>query len=494
MATITVTNPASGAVVGEVPDATADDVAKVVDRARQAQPAWEALGVEDRVRVLRAVRRAFVRRRAELREVLVAESGKPWEDAQAGLVLTLAMLTHWERDAADAVADTPLDAGGLWGLGRRAKEVHRPHGVVGVIGPWNFPVALTFGDAVAALAAGNTVVLKPSEVTPLSTVWVGEMFAEVARAAGAPDDVVQVVTGTGPAGAALVDSVDMVQFTGSVRTGQVIAHACVDRNVPYSLELGGKDPWIVCEDADIPRAALAAAHYGLYNGGQVCMSAERIYVADAVHDEFVEALVEAVARLRTTPASGPGSADIAPLIDPRQGTIVADHIRDALDKGATAHTGGLPTDPVRPAPTVLTDVDHSMACMTEETFGPTLPVMRVHDEEQAIRLANDSAFGLTASVWTRDVARGEAIARRLRVGTANVNDSQMHAAMADLPMGGVGASGTGARNGLRGIRKYQQSTVVVTNRSPLTRELTWMPYRATVSKTMDALIGLLYRR
>ena len=494
MSDLDVIDPATGRVVGRVPSMTADDVTKAVDLARRAQPAWAALGVDGRHEVLRRVRREIVSRRAELRDVLVAESGKPWEDAQADLLLTLSMMAHWESNAAAACADESLSTRGVWGLGRRAAATYHPHGVVGAIGPWNFPVALTFGDAVAALHAGNTVVLKPSEVTPLSTRWVAEVFAEQARALDAPDHVLSCVTGDGATGAALVAEVDMVQFTGSVRTGRVIAHACIDRSIPCSLELGGKDPWIVLADADLDRVAAAATHYGLFNGGQVCMSAERIYVEDAVHDAFVERLAARVSTLRTVAGSGPGTTDVAPMIAPGQVDVVTAHIRDALDKGARAVTGGMPTDVVHPAPTVLVDVDHTMACMTEETFGPTIPVMRVHDVDQAVALANDSAFGLTASVWTRDLARGRAIARRINAGTVSVNDAQLHVGIGHLPMGGVGASGTGARGGMDGIRKFQQRRVVVTNRSPLGRELSWLPYGRTVSAALDRAVGLLYGR
>lgn len=492
---IEVVNPATGHVVGSVPDMGADDVRKQVDLARQAQPEWEGLGVRARRDVLRQVRRQLASRREEAREVLRAESGKAWEDAQADLVLTLSGMGHYEKSGPALLADEAHPTPGLFGLGRSATRVYRPHGVVGVIGPWNFPLGLTFADAVPALLAGNTVVLKPSEVTPLSTVWIAEVFADAARQAGAPDHVVTVVTGAGPAGAALVDEVDMVQFTGSVATGQRIAHACVDRNIPYSLELGGKDPWIILADADLDRAASAAAHYGLYNGGQVCMSAERIYVEAAVHDAFVEALVAKVRALRSlvSPA-GAGSADVSPMIGPGQGQIVADHVADALDKGATAATGGLPRDLVRPTPTVLTDVDHTMACMTEETFGPVVPVMAVHDADQAVALANDSVFGLTASIWTGDAGRGRELARRINAATVSVNDAHTHLALGHLPMGGHAASGTGARNGVEGIRKYVRSTVVVTNRLPAAAELLWMPYRKTASVVVDKAIGLLYRR
>lgn len=287
----------------------------------------------------------------------------------------------------------------------------------------------------------------------------------------------------------------MVQFTGSLTTGQRIAHACVDRNIPYSLELGGKDPWIVLADADLDRAAAAAAHYGLYNGGQVCMSVERIYVESGVHDEFVDKLVAKVRALRplVSPA-GAGAADVSPMIGPDQGALVAAHVADALDKGATAATGGAPRDTRRPVPTVLTGVDHTMDCMREETFGPLLPVMAVHDADQAIALANDSAFGLTASVWTRDVSRGQALARRINAATVSVNDANLHLALPHLPMAGQGASGTGARNGVEGIRKYVRSTVVVTNRIPGAAELLWMPYRKTASVVVDKAIGLLFGR
>lgn len=498
-ASIEVVNARTGQAVGAVSDMGVDDVRKVVDRARQAQVAWASAPLRARVEVVRSVRRAVARRRAEVREVLVAESGKAWEDAQADLVLVLAGMAHWERHARAALADEPLSTRGVWGLGRRAARTFRPHGVVGVVGPWNFPLGLTFGDAVPALLAGNAAVLKPSEVTPLSTTWIAQVWLEEARRSGLGEDALQVVTGGPAAGAALVEEVDMVQFTGSVATGRRIAHACVDAGIPYSLELGGKDPWIVLADADLDRVAAAATHHAMFNGGQVCMSAERLYVEESVHDDLVARLVQRVDGLRLAPSHAdeparPGRFDVAPAMTAKQGEIVQAHIADALDKGATAVIGGLSDDPARPLPTVLVEVDHAMACMREETFGPTLPVMAVRDAEQAVALANDSAYGLTASVWTRDLARGRDLARRIDAGTVSVNDAVVHLGIGHLPMGGHRASGTGVRNGVEGIHKYTRATVVVTNRSPLTRELAWLPYGELPSRVLDTAIGLLYRR
>ena len=367
---------------------------------------------------------------------------------------------------------------------------YAPLGVIGVIGPWNFPLNNSFGDCIPALAAGNSVVLKPSEVTPLTSILLAEMLAEC----GLPEGVFQVATGRGETGAALVDEVDFVMFTGSVETGKRVMARAAETLTPVSLELGGKDPMIVLADADLERAANAAASYGLNNSGQVCISVERIYVEEPVHDEFLERLTGKVAALRQGPPGEPGTVDVGAIIFPPQLELIEAHVKDAVEKGARVITGGQrgPGPGRFYEPTVLADVDHSMRCMTEETFGPTLPVMRVRDAEQAVELANDGPYGLQASVWTRDHERGERIARTIEAGTAIVNDAQTNYAALELPMGGWKASGLGSRHGPDGIRKYtkRQSLMIVPGYAP-SRDPHHFPYTAQASQAIGDAFALL---
>ena len=491
---LTVTNPATGEVAGEVPIADADAVAAAVARARGAQPAWQALGCDGRAHVLDAFRQRLSKHADLVLDVLCAEAGKPREDAQADLTLVVSWAKYWADHAGDLLRDETVTSFSPFVIGRRNVIVRDPVGVVGVIGPWNVPLTLTVGDALPALMAGNAVVIKPSETTPLSADFVAKLWLE----AGGPVDVLQVVHGRGETGGALVDEVDYVMFTGSVATGKKVAARAIETLTPYSLELGGKDAMIVCADANLERAANAAAYYGLFNAGQICMSVERIYVEEAVYDEFVDRLVDTVSTLRQGQAGGVGQVDLGAVIHPPQRTIVQAHVDDALAKGARALTGAAATPDMGPGdffpPTVLVDVDHTMDCMTEETFGPTLPVMKVADVDEAVRLANDSPYGLTARVWTSELDRGEAIARRVDAGTVSINDALTHLAAADLPFGGWKSSGMGSRNGPDGIRKYTRTKVVQVNRLSLGRDVHWFPYKSSTSNVLAKATGVLYGR
>jgi acyl-CoA reductase-like NAD-dependent aldehyde dehydrogenase len=361
-----------------------------------------------------------------------------------------------------------------------------------VIGPWNFPLTNSFGDCIPALAAGNSVILKPSEVTPLTSL----LMAEGLRASGLPEDVFQVATGDGATGAALIDEVDFVMFTGSTKTGKKVMERAAKTLTPVGLELGGKDPMIVLADADVERAANAAAYYSMNNGGQVCISIERVYVEEPVYDQFVASVTEKVRKLRQGRSAGPGSVDVGAVTFPPQLEIIDSHVRDAVAKGARVLTGGrvAPGPGMFYEPTVLVDVDHTMSCMTEETFGPTLPIMKVSDEEEALRLANDSPYGLQASVWTKDLRRGEALARRVEAGAVCVNDAQVNYTALELPMGGWKSSGLGTRHGAGGIRKYTQQQTLLVTRFAGKRDPHMFPYKKRTTQLLGKLTRLLYGR
>jgi acyl-CoA reductase-like NAD-dependent aldehyde dehydrogenase len=492
-AKLTVENPATGQQVGEVPSLDREQTLELVGRARAAQPQWEALGFGERGDLLRDMRRWLVANRARAIQTLCDENGKTYEDAQLEILYCADALGFWAKRAPKWLADERERPHSPLLLGRKIINRYVPYGVVGVIGPWNYPLINNFGDAIPALAAGNTVVLKPASITPLSS----ELMAEGMREVGVPDDVFLVATGTGgTVGGALVESVDMLHFTGSTEVGRRLMEQGARRLLPVTLELGGKDPMIVLKDANIERAANAAVWGALQNAGQTCISVERVYVEADVYEPFVTKVVEKVKRLRQGPAAGPGQVDLGALTSPEQVEVIQDHVRDAVEKGARIETGGS----LRPGegrffePTVLTGVDHSMKIMREETFGPTLPIMKVQSEEEAIRLANDSTMGLDSSVFGGNVTHAEQVARRVQSGGVVVNDALTNYLAMEIPIGGVKESGIGARHGKYGIQKYCQRQNLVVTRLGLNREIYYFPYSKGAAKLTDVLIRILFGR
>jgi acyl-CoA reductase-like NAD-dependent aldehyde dehydrogenase len=350
--------------------------------------------------------------------------------------------------------------------------------------PWNYPFIMVMDLLSPALFAGNALVVKPSEYTPWTAQLLPELFAE----AGFPEGLVQVVTGDGSTGAALIGAgVNRVVFTGSTATGRKVGAAAGEALVPVTLELGGKDPAVVLEDADLDRAAVGVAYAAFFNAGQTCLSVERALVVDSVYDAFVEKACAYAETLRV--GTGP-DRDVGPMVTPEQLAIVERQVRDAVEKGAKALTGGrkAPEGGQLYMPTVLVDVDDSMAIMKEETFGPILPIVRVADEEHAVAEANSLGYGLFGSVWTGDTERGLRVARRIRAGGVSVNDSLSHYAVPGLPVGGVGESGFGNRRGVEGLDEMSRVRTVLVHRWGPRRELWWFPYTAGKMRLFRALL------
>ena len=489
-ATLPVDDPATGAVIGQVDDMGPDRVAAAVQRARCAQPEWDSLGYDGRARRFRAARHWILEHQDEILDSIVRENGKTREDAVVEIAYCVTAFAFWGRTAEKYLTRQRVRSLSPFLLGRSMYLTRTPLGVVGVIGPWNNPLLNAFGDAIPALAAGNAVVLKPSEMTPLT---VG-LMVRMARDCDWPADAFQVVTGSGGTGQALVDEADFVMFTGSTRTGRRVAARAAERLVPHTLELGGKDAMIVLADAPLERAVNLAVHGSLFNAGQACNAVERIYVEDAIYDRFVNAVRKQLERIRTGPAGALGTVDVAAMTFPPQLDVVRRHVEDAVARGARVLTGGqVPDEPGRfVEPTLLVDVDHSMLCMREETFGPTLAVVRVADAEEAIRLANDSEYGLQASIVTKNVKRARGIAERLHAGCVTINDTQTNFMALGLPMGGWGSSGLGVRHGAEGIRKFTRLKAVTVNARPMRRDLNMMPFRAADYRTILTLLRVLY--
>jgi acyl-CoA reductase-like NAD-dependent aldehyde dehydrogenase len=483
---IEVLNPATGGTVGSVAVDSPTAVAETVARVRANQAEWEALGVEGRYRWLGRLRDWLLDNSERIADTMQAETGKVRGDTAAETIYLTDLINFYGAKAAKFIGDETVRPHSALMATKKLMVQHRPYPVVGVISPWNFPLALALGDAIPALQAGAAVVVKPSEFTPLGieeivTAWKEEI--------GGPD-VFDCVHGTGETGGALVDNVDFIQFTGSDRTGRKVMARAADTLTPVSLELGGKDPMIVLDDADLDRAANAAAWGSMFNSGQVCLSVERIYVEEPVYDEFVAKLVKEVGVLRQGADGRAPEKDVGAMTSPNQAAIVEDHVDDAVARGARALTGGKraegPGDYFEP--TVLVDVDHSMKVMRDETFGPVVGVMKVRDAEEALHHANDTRYGLAASVFG-EKQRAERIGRRIEAGAVNVNDVIVNYVAMDVPMGGWKESGIGFRHGEYGIKKYTRPESVIVARFGGKREPTWYPY----TRSRRGLVGRVAR-
>jgi succinate-semialdehyde dehydrogenase/glutarate-semialdehyde dehydrogenase len=491
-------NPATGVVLRELEFAGESEVRAAVARAQAAQPAWADLGVRRRISVLRDFQRRLHEKKSEIAEAITREAGKPVAEALTTEVLVVLDAARFLIDNAyRLLRDEPIPHGNLATKLKRGWLVREPYGVVGIISPWNYPFSIPATETLAALVAGNAVVLKPSEFTSLVALELESLL----HAAGVPADVFQLVVGDGATGAALIDSrhgvgIDKLVFTGSVATGKRIAAAGAARLLPVVLELGGKDPMLVLDDADVEVASSAAVWGAFLNAGQTCLSVERCYVHRNLYDAFLKACTDKTKKLRV----GNGldrETDVGPLIHERQLRIVEQHVEDAVVRGARVPAGGsrlLELGKNFYAPTVLADVTHEMRIMQEETFGPVLPVMAFDNDDEAVRLANDSEFGLAASVWTSDNARGKRLARRIHAGTVMVNDVVSCFGISEAPHGGMKSSGMGRTHGRFGLEEMVRLKYVDVDRIPGMKKVWWYGYGTSFMRPMEGFLDMQFAR
>jgi acyl-CoA reductase-like NAD-dependent aldehyde dehydrogenase len=480
-------SPLDGTRLGAVPILAPHEVQAVVDDVASVQPFWAQLPLADRARYMRRAGQAIIDQLEELAALLSREQGKAINESYVMELLPTIDSLRWLADAGPGILADERVSLPVFIKQKRARFTYEPLGVVGVIAPWNYPWSIPFGEVAFALLAGNGVVLKPASLTPL----IGQRIQEVFERAGVPEGLVRTVHGGGAVGQALVESTAAkIFFTGSVEVGRAVGEECARRMKGSVLELGGKDPMIVCADANLPNAISGCLWGGFANAGQTCSGIERVYVVEEVAERFVEGVVEGAGKLRVgDPLEW--ETEIGPMISPEQLRLVKELVDDAVANGATLHCGG-PDEPwFRPA--VLTGVTHDMRIMREEIFGPVVPIVTVRDEDEAIALANDSTFGLGASVWTMNRAKGERIAGRIQSGMVWINDHMFSHGACSCSWGGVKDSGLGRSHSKFGL--YECVNVkLVTWEPSRTRDFWWHPYDEALGKAMQASAKLLYGR
>ena len=487
--TIVSRSPATGEVLGQVAVATPSQIQATMAEARLGQVAWEGIGLQRRVAFIAALRDALYRHKDRVLSMLVAEQGKVLQEATLEYLATIETLDYYVREAARVLSPVVVPVRLV--PQRRFMIERRPFGVVLLISVWNYPLFFSLGPIAAALIAGNSLLFKPSEFA----TQVGEVIAGLIDEAGIPGEVFHVLHGYGEVGAALIDArPDRIVFTGSVANGKKVAQAAAEKLIPVTLELGGKDAAIVLDDADIDHAAEGIVWSGMFNAGQTCASVERVFVQRRVAEQLVTAMKRVIVD-HVQGSDGAAGQALAAITTPAQLATVDSQVREAIEGGAQVVVGGyrLNGGGMFYAPTILTGVTPDMRICREETFGPVIAVTAVEDEEEAVRRANDSPFGLTASVWTRDRQRGLRLARRLAVGSVSINEHLLVSGVPETPWGGVRESGYGRTKGREGLLEMTYSQTINVDRVRLPVELFWYPYnplkRALFHRAIDVLYG-----
>lgn len=488
-------NPATGERLGAVAVTAPDQVQAVVDGVARVQPFWAQLTLADRARYLERAAQVLIDEADDLRDLIVREQGKPRNEAFTMEILpTIDALTWIARAGMEILADEEIPMPQVFLKSKRSAFSYEPLGVIGVISPWNYPWSIPFGEVAQALMAGNGVVLKPASLTPL----IGERIGRAFERAGVPEGLVRVIHGPGTGSALVASSAAKIFFTGSVQTGRSVSQECARRLKGSVLELGGKDPMLVLADANLDHAIAGALWGGFANAGQTCSGIERVYVLPEVADRFIAGVVEGAKRLRVGDPMG-WETEIGPMVSREQFDIVRELVDDAVQAGASLHCGGPVDSPAGLqygsfyAPAVLTEVTHEMRIMREEIFGPVLPILVAESEDEAVALANDSQFGLGASVWTQDRSKGERVARELESGMVWINDHMFSHGACQCSWGGVKESGLGRTHSKFGLYECVNVKLRVWERSAV-KDPWWHPYDETLGRALRQSAEILYGR
>ncbi|MDQ3632949.1 MAG: aldehyde dehydrogenase family protein [Acidobacteriota bacterium] len=480
-------NPANGKEVGRVRNFSKEEVETAVEKSRETFEVWKRTPFAERRRIVMRAREVILQEADSIAKLISDEMGKPIaESHSAEITPVLDLMQFFARNAEKMLKPKKINIGLLGWMGRSSKMIYKPLGVVAIISPWNFPFSIPLGEVVMSLMAGNTIVLKPSELTPLT----GEKIAEIFETAGLPKNVLQVVSGDGKTGKALVESApNKIMFTGSVATGKKIAEAAAKNLTSVVLELGGKDPMIVFADADLEKASSGAVWGAFTNSGQACSSVERLYVEEKVAEKFTQMVVEKARNLTQGMGDNP-NVEVGSMSSEDQIKIVEDHVQAFKDSGAEILTGGNRNknfEGIFFEPTVIKDATNKMRPMREETFGPTLPIATFKGEDEAIQLANDTDFGLTASVWTGDLSKGKRIAEKILAGTVTVNEVLYTHGIGQTPWGGFKDSGYGRTHGQEGLMELVGSQHIHVNRFLFTPDVWWFGYSENAIKTFKEM-------